>query len=308
MARDGDEQTATPKVPVIRSERGDVTPAKPTVPAKRAVPVAPTSELPSLPRGRRIGLAGGGALLVVGVLVGHVAAPIAVPAILVGGVLFGVGLGFERGLKSLRVSKDGVSAQADDAKTALAIVGDAAELSRRQVRRVAAWTEKLEKTLTFIAERRLSSQDESVAIADFVRSRLADLTQEFRKPGETMRASIWLQRADLRLHFVLGSDIENTGRTFAPGDGIIGRAFAQDEVWNVPNGPGRPEYVRDSGDAAEPFRGLLCVPLTKGAAPIGVLCVDRTSEEIFAPPAEEIARALGSIIVLALTTAQNPPR
>jgi GAF domain-containing protein len=279
-----------PPAPAVGSRSVPARPIGPTTPARAS----------GLPVWRRVGLAGGGTVLVVGVIATHAAAPIAIPAILIGGLLYAVGLGFERPLKAINLTKGGVSAQSDEVKEAVAIAEDASDLTRRRLGVVRDWMEKLERMISLVAQPEVQDPDAAVQIADFVRSRLADLTQELKTPGETIRASAWLfTKPDQKLRFALGSDIKNPHKEFSPGEGIIGRAFLQQDTWNVDDGPARTEYAQ--ADPEEPFRGLLCIPLRKGATSLGVLCVDRTKAEKFSASAVDMASLLASIIVLALS-------
>ncbi len=120
-----------------------------------------------------------------------------------------------------------------------------------------------------------------------------------------VRASIWLVGADGKLGFTLGNEIDKVDLRFRPGEGIMGRAFRERRVWNVADGPRRPEYVKHR--AAEPFHGLLCVPLDYGPGCIGVLCVDRTEPEPFAESALLVASTLAAHLVAALSFIRPHP-
>ncbi len=200
-----------------------------------------------------------------------------------------------------------MSAEADEARATVAIVADASDLTRRRLAVIHLWTDELEKLLDLILEPTTPDRIAALSIADYVRSRLADLTTELKIPGEMVRASVWIMSGDdQRLHFVLGSEIDNPDKQFRSGEGIIGRAYASGQIWNVPNGPARPEYAQ--AERNPPFSGLLVMPLNKGAAaPFGVLCIDRTTAETFPESAVDTAGALAKLIVIAMTS-RKPTR
>ena len=209
-------------------------------------------------------------------------------------------MGFGRPLRAFRFSKSGVAAEADIIEESAAIAKDAEALSRSRLALVRSWTQDQQRVLAFIAKSDHEIERTRRA-ADFVRSRLADLTETLSESDEFVRASVWLMSPHTnRLEFALGSEIEDPGKTFASGEGIMGRAFAENEIKNVPDAPRRPEYANP--DPQEPFHGLLCIPLTLGiSSPIGVLCIDRTNSEIFPGSAVDLSATLAALLVAVVT-------
>lgn len=139
-----------------------------------------------------------------------------------------------------------------------------------------------------------------------MRSCLADLTETLSESDDYVRASLRLVSPQTgRLQFALGSEIEDSGKTFSPGEGIIGRAFSECRVKNVADAPRRPEFAQADGD--EPFHGLLCVPVSAGAtSPVGVLCVDRTNAKIFPSASEDPTATLADLLLPVVTRPSNP--
>ncbi|MBD5633194.1 MAG: GAF domain-containing protein [Candidatus Eremiobacteraeota bacterium] len=248
----------------------------------------------------KLGLAGTGAAIVGVALLAHLAAPVAVFGVIVGGGMVTAGFGFRRPLRAFRVDKGGMTAEAEAISESVAIAKDAEELTRSQLALVRAWTQDQQRVLAFVADSN-DATETTRRVADFMRNRLADLTEALAESDESVRASVWLMSPHTnRLQFALGSEIEDPGKTFADGEGFIGRAFADNEIKNIAAAPRRPEYT--SAEPNEPFHGLLCIPLKPGSgAPIGVMCIDRTNAEVFPQSSVDLSATLAALLGGVLT-------
>lgn len=303
-------RTAAPPAPIP----GPLSPAA-TRPASSASLAPKRDRIKSGPEGDRLalweklGLTGSGALVLgAAFLAPHVALPLALASLFVGGGMVTVGLGFRRPLLAFRMDKGGFAAETETIKETVAIAKDAEELTRSRLAIVRSWTQDQQRVLAFIAESTDAAAAETTRrVADFVRNRLADLTETLAESDEDVRASVWLMSPHTgRLQFAIGSEIEDPGKTFAAGEGFIGRAFAENEIKNIADAPRRPEYASPEPD--DPFHGLLCIPLNRGNGPsIGVLCVDRTNAQIFPSSAVDLSATLGVLLVGVLTAPPTRP-
>lgn len=295
--------------PAVRSKGTPALPGGALPPAFRSAP--PTASLTSRPRARsengiggerlaiweKLGITGSGiAVMAVAFLLPHIAVPLAVAGLFVGSGMVIVGLGFRRPLHAFRFGKGGFAAEAAVVNESIDIAKDAEALARSQLGIVRSWTQDQQRVLGFIAQS-TDAAETTRRVADFMRSRLTDLTEMLAESDESVRASVWLMSSYTgRLQFALGSEIEDPGKTFAPGEGFMGRAFAENEIKNIPDAPRRPEYAFP--EANEPFHGLLCIPLNQGSPPsIGVLCIDRSNARIFPSSSVDLGATLAALLV-----------
>jgi GAF domain-containing protein len=173
------------------------------------------------------------------------------------------------------------------------------ELTEARYALLHSWVDDLQRLLPVIAQPEVPIIDATNAAADFVRSRLVELTLALQGSNEAVRASVWLMSdTDQQLHFVLGSDTTGPRASFRAGEGIVGRAYIENTIWNIRDRKERPEYAKP--EPTEPFRGLLCIPLTTGSLTIGVMCIDQTNAEEFPDSSVKLASALTRLITLAL--------
>jgi hypothetical protein len=180
------------------------------------------------------------------------------------------------------------------------LLRDAEELRLARLALVLSWRHDQERVLGFIAQN-IDPAEARPRVLDFMRNRLADLTEALGKSGEPVRASVWLFSPRIeRLEFAVGSEIEHPGKAFAPGEGLIGRAFADNEIKNIADAPRRLEYAFAEGN--EHFHGLLCIPLNQRNGPsIGVLCIDRADAEMFPKSAVDLGATLADLFAGVLT-------
>jgi hypothetical protein len=284
MAGD-DDAAAEPALVVVRG-----TSDPPVVPAANFARTAMTRALLD---NRRLGLTGGGLTLTAAVFVTHAAFPIAVPALLMGGALFCAGF-------LARPFREVLTSPEQDFDAALKVVNDASERTLERLRLARSWMTELQATLPPLSDGLIPLPERVQRRAAFIQGVLDELTHELSTVQDTVRASIWLRR-EHELVFMIGSQIENPGRSFSIDASLMGAAFREREIFSVRDAPGHPRFEPTVVAREERFRGLLCVPLFYNEVTLGVLCVDRTTPQHFSGSAEDIVVTLSTVIVLTLS-------
>lgn len=118
---------------------------------------------------------------------------------------------------------------------------------------------------------------------------------------------IWRPASDGRYHLAAsyGVSPEFKSRLHALGlkpDGrsVVGRCLQAGKTMYVPDLMADPEYTKRQAIEFGGYRGLLCVPLIREGAPIGVLMIAHTSVRKFSPQQISLAATFASQAVIAI--------
>ncbi|HEX3465252.1 MAG TPA: GAF domain-containing protein [Candidatus Elarobacter sp.] len=141
-------------------------------------------------------------------------------------------------------------------------------------------------------------QNPALYVKDFLGRRSAEAHDAIAAKDEAVRLSIWnYDEAKGGLLLLQSNEIgdEPTKRhVFHLGEGLMGRAFRDQELVNVANGQKEPGWVEIEG-ATRKFNGVLLAPFVWGNEKLGVLSIDREAKRQFEPLKVAIANALALV-------------
>jgi hypothetical protein len=182
----------------------------------------------------------------------------------------------------------------DSAKKLDALLGELADTTQN-------WCDAAYTFLEQLRTDEIPSGERVQAYKRFCEDRMQEAMDFIRSENEQLRISLWcaLDGKDLTMLVSIGKfSPDAIGHIFKPGEGLLGQAFRERRMWNLTNPKDEPGYLSLPGDPE--YRGLLMIPLPRHDRPQYVLVIDRETEAMFDNVKENMAEALGHILVTVL--------
>jgi hypothetical protein len=134
-------------------------------------------------------------------------------------------------------------------------------------------------------------------LRDFLSQRNDEAAHAIAQKGDSIRISTWqYSEASGGLCLIQSNEIRDDAtrdHVFAIGEGLIGRAYRDQEEINVADGPATPGWVDIAGSIQ--YHGTLLVPIVWRCDKLGMIAVDRKPKEKFASSALFVTRALATV-------------
>jgi putative methionine-R-sulfoxide reductase with GAF domain len=137
---------------------------------------------------------------------------------------------------------------------------------------------------------------------DYVRDRMGEAYEVLAKtPQEALRLGLWLYNPVKReIVFTSGFRLSPEKTTYLPGEGMLGKAFAESRQFNEADVRNVPSYVSSRGGEDPPYRAVLCAPVRWDDETIGVITVDRPTAGFFDYLSEQVTQGLAAQCALAV--------
>lgn len=138
-------------------------------------------------------------------------------------------------------------------------------------------------------------------ILGFIRDRAGEAAAWLQAPDEKLRLSVWaVDPSGLQILYPQSIDNQPVQATsWKPGEGLLGRSYLEQRIWNEKNAKSLPAYVAIPNEYQD-YNGILLVPITYEDRRLGMLCITREKEANFSGEQENVACALARILAFAM--------
>jgi putative methionine-R-sulfoxide reductase with GAF domain len=138
--------------------------------------------------------------------------------------------------------------------------------------------------------------------ADYVRDRMGEAYEMLATRRDvTVRLGLWLfDPGKNQIVFAWGYRLKPKTTNYAPGDGMIGKAFVEDRHFNEADVRTVPAYLPSRDGDDPPYRAVLCEPVRWCGKPIGMITVDRSSIGHFDYVSQQVTQGLAAQCALAV--------
>jgi hypothetical protein len=157
---------------------------------------------------------------------------------------------------------------------------------------------------TYLQRADVDDEAATAAVFRYCLERMEEAKDWMGDEDELIRISLWWQDAESgELFFMFSNDIRDAATQefrFAPNDGLMGQAFAENRIYNLDDAPASAFYVPIRKNTAN-YYGLLLVPVRIFDTAVGIVSIDRGEKSTFSQNAESVAEGLAEQIAYAFS-------